>query len=34
MKCPYGKINASVTTSVLPAVLTDESLGSLYNCRN
>jgi len=34
LSCPYGKVNGSVSTTTVPAVISSESLNSLFNCRN
>ena len=34
VSCPNGKVNGSVSTTTVPAVLSTESLNSLFNCRN
>ena len=32
--CPYGLVNASVITTIIPAVFTNQSKNTLFNCKN
>ena len=33
LSCSHGSLNSSVTSNVIPAIVSNESLNSLYNCR-
>ena len=33
LTCPKGLLNATVTTAIMPAVVSNESLATLFNCR-
>lgn len=34
VSCPYGKVNGSVSTTTVPALVSNESQNTLFNCRN